>query len=71
MKSNQSNREDRQHSHKPHTVRLPGFISDEQIGLGDLIKRATSAAGIKACDGCRRRAAALNRFMVFNGGRSR
>jgi hypothetical protein len=71
MKSNQSNREPRPEQHEPHRVRLPGFISDEEIGLGDLIKRATSTVGIKPCDGCRRRAEALNRFIVFNGRRSR
>ena len=36
----------------PHRVRLPGFISDEEIGLGDVIKRATSYVGIKPCGGC-------------------
>ena len=56
---------------KPHNVRLPGFITDEEVGLGDVIKRATSAIGIKPCGGCKRRAAALNRWMVFTGSRSR
>ncbi len=46
-------------------VRLPGFINDEQVGLGDAVKRITYAAGIKPCGGCGRRAAALNRWMVF------
>lgn len=50
-------------------VRLPGFISDEEVGLGDLIKRATSAIGLRPCGGCKRRAAALNRWMVFSGKR--
>jgi hypothetical protein len=53
----------------PHRVRLPGFISDKEVGLGDAIKRATYAMGIKACDGCERRAARLNRWMVFSGKR--
>jgi hypothetical protein len=48
-----------------HRVRLPGFINDEEIGLGDAIKRATSYVGIQPCGGCERRAAALNRWMVF------
>jgi hypothetical protein len=56
---------------EPRRVRLPGFVSDEDIGLGDAIKRATSAVGIKPCGGCRRRAAALNRWVVFTGPRSR
>ena len=53
----------------PHRVRLPGFISDEDVGLGDVIKRVTNAFGIKPCGGCERRAAALNRWLVFTGGR--
>jgi hypothetical protein len=56
---------------QPHRVRLPGFISDEDIGLGDVIKRATYAIGIRACGGCERRAAALDRWMVFSGRRSK
>lgn len=53
---------------RPHKVRLPGFISEE-IGLGDVVKRATSAFGIKTCGGCARRADALNRWLVFSGSR--
>jgi hypothetical protein len=49
----------------PHRVRLPGFITDEEIGLGDVMKRATSYLGIQPCGGCADRAAALNRWMVF------
>jgi hypothetical protein len=46
------------------------------VGLGDLIKRATNAVGIQPCEGCARRAAALNRRVPFsnpaaNGYRSR
>lgn len=51
----------------PYRVRLPGFISDQDIGLGDVIKRATSAVGIRPCDDCAKRAAMLNRWMVFSG----
>ena len=58
-----------QHERKPYRVRLPGFISDNDIGLGDVIKRATYAVGIKPCGGCERRAATLNRWMVFSGKR--
>ena len=53
----------------PYRVRLPGFINDKEVGLGDVIKRATYAIGIKPCGGCGRRAAALNRWMVFSGKR--
>jgi hypothetical protein len=54
---------------QPYKVRLPGFIRDEDIGLGDVIKRATSAVGIKPCGGCERRAAALNRWFTLSGRR--
>jgi len=54
-------RDDRQ----PYRVHLPGFIKEEEIGLGDVIKRTSSLAGIKLCGGCTRRAAAFNRWVVF------
>lgn len=53
---------------QPYRMRLPGFILDEEIGLGDAIKRATYTIGIRPrrdC-GCERRAAALNRWVVFS-----
>jgi hypothetical protein len=50
---------------QPHRVRLPGFIRDEEIGLGDAVKRITYSMGFRPCGGCERRAAALNRWMVF------
>jgi hypothetical protein len=56
---------------EPYRLRLPGFILDEEIGLGDVIKRMTSAVGIKPCGGCARRAATLNRWIAFAGRRPR
>jgi len=56
---------------QPHRVRLPGFIVDEEIGFGDVIKRTTYVMGIKPCSGCEQRAAALNRWMVFTPRTSR
>ena len=50
---------------RPRTVRLPAFVSDEPVGLGDVIKRATSAAGLRPCGGCADRAAWLNSRVVF------
>jgi hypothetical protein len=62
MESNGYDKEGR----KPHRVHLPGFIkNDEEIGLGDVVKRITYAVGIKPCGGCERRATALNRWMVL------
>ena len=50
---------------EPYRVRLPRFISDEEIGLGDAVKRVTYAIGMRPCGGCAARAAALNRWMAF------
>jgi hypothetical protein len=50
---------------RPLRLRLPGFIKDEEIGLGDVVKRMTYAAGIRPCGGCERRTATLNRWIVF------
>ena len=49
-----------------HRVRLPGFLVEDEVGLGDLIKRVTYVMGIKPCSGCEKRAAALNRWMTFS-----
>ncbi len=54
---------------QPLRVRLPGFVSDEDIGLGDALKRVSYMVGIKPCGGCDKRAAALNRWMLFSAKR--
>jgi hypothetical protein len=54
----------KQPSH-PREIRLPGFIHEE-VGLGDVIKRATSTVGIKPCAPCAERAARLNRRIVIS-----
>lgn len=51
---------------EPYRVRLPGFINDEEIGLGEVLKRTTSVAGIKPCGACAERARMLNNWMVFS-----
>ena len=48
-----------------HRLRLPRFITDEEIGLGEVVTRATSYLGMKSCGACARRAAALDRWLVF------
>lgn len=55
---------------EPYRVRLPGFVRDEDVGLGDVIRRITSSAGIQPCGGCKRRAETLNSWIVFSGRRS-
>ena len=56
---------------QPYRVRLPGFVRDEEIGLGELVKRTTASLAIKPCGGCERRAAALNQWLTFTGRRWR
>jgi hypothetical protein len=51
---------------RPLTIKLPGFLSEDEIGLGDLIKSATSVVGIKPCNGCEQRASILNNWVIFN-----
>jgi hypothetical protein len=51
-------------------IRLPGFINDDEVGLGDVLKRAVHTFGIRPCGGCARRAATLNRWVSFSGKRS-
>jgi hypothetical protein len=57
-------------SGQPRRVRLPGFIVNEETGLGDMVKRTTSYLGIQPCGGCERRAAAMNRWIVLTNRRS-
>ena len=49
----------------PHRVRLPGFLIENEVGLGDAVKRITYAVGIKPCGGCETRAEVLNRWITF------
>jgi hypothetical protein len=53
---------------KPSRMRLPGFINDADIGLGDAVSRVTRAVtGRPPCQGCARRAALLNQWLTFVG----
>jgi hypothetical protein len=68
------NRNEAQHgagsaASQPYRVRLPEFILEQEIGLGNVVKRATSSIGIRPCGGCEGRAAVLNRWFVFSGRR--
>jgi hypothetical protein len=45
-------------------IRIEAPVKSE-TGLGDVLTKVTQAVGIKACNGCQRRAAALNRFVSF------
>jgi hypothetical protein len=68
-------RESRHQTRRPDTVRksthqmrLPGFV-DGDIGLGDALKHATRALGIRPCGSCEERARRLNHWMTFTGRR--
>ena len=47
----------------PFRVRLPGFVRDEEVGLGDLVKQVTTSFGVRPCGGCDKRAETLNRWV--------
>ena len=46
-------------------IRLPGFILEEPLGLGDAIQHSARSLGIAPCGSCQRRAATLNRWLAF------
>ncbi len=52
-------------------IRQQDLLKDDK-GLGDTVKRITSAVGIKPCGGCQRRAEMLNKLIQYkreNGGK--
>jgi hypothetical protein len=55
---------------EPYRVRLPGFITTEEIGLGQVITRAAYRVGVSPCGGCERRASILNSLAMFSGRKS-
>ena len=57
---------DREGKERPRRRRLPRFISDDDVGMGDVLKRATAAVGIRPCGGCEARARQLNSWMRFS-----
>ena len=63
--------DNRQSERPAYRMHLPGFVTDEDVGLGDVVKRMTYAVGIRPCGGCEKRAAALNSWMSFTGRRGR
>ena len=48
-----------------HRVRLPSFLVESEIGLGDVLANATLAVGLRPCGGCKQRAEVLNRKVVL------
>jgi hypothetical protein len=53
----------------PRRIRVPGFLVEQEIGLGSAIKRVTDSVGVRPCGGCQRRAAQLDRRVVLQGHR--
>lgn len=51
---------------QPMQFRLP-IPLPEPVGLGQLLTRATTAVGIKPCEGCKRRARALDKVVTVAG----
>jgi len=54
---------------QPLRVPIPGLR--QTVGLGQGVKRLTSALGIRPCGGCQRRARTLDRFIVMTPPRPR
>lgn len=54
---------------KPFIVRLPVFMSEHDVGLGDVVGRVAKRVGFSACGGCTRRAAQMNQWVSFTGRR--
>jgi hypothetical protein len=52
----------------PRRISLPGWMVNEEVGLGDALERAIYRVGIRprGCAGCKQRAAALNRRVVLS-----
>ncbi|MFD6878350.1 MULTISPECIES: hypothetical protein [unclassified Streptomyces] len=49
-----------------HRVRLPGFVKEDDIGLGEFVKRATRSLGIRPCGDCEERARRMNEWLTFS-----
>lgn len=47
----------------PYGLPLPGL--EKEIPLGEFLQRMTLRLGKNPCGGCARRAAAMNRWLVF------
>jgi len=66
MKARKAVREGDRQQKQAYRMRMPGFVGDQELGLGDFVKRVTYSIGIRPCGACERRAAVLNRWMVFS-----
>ena len=61
----QINLEDEQKAPKsPWRIPIPGL--PHEVGLGQAIAKATQAVGVKPCGGCKKRAEAMDKQVVFS-----
>ncbi|WP_433518108.1 integrase core domain-containing protein [Nonomuraea sp. CA-143628] len=49
-----------------HRAVLPRFIVKEPMGLGQIVKRVTTAVGIKPCHPCEVRAECTDRMLIYD-----
>jgi hypothetical protein len=57
------------HTPDQSSLGLAPYRIEDQIGLGDIVKRATGAMGIQPCQKCHERAARLNQWVSITGRR--
>jgi hypothetical protein len=46
-------------------IRVPFRMQQPSVGLGDVVKRVTTAVGFRPCSACQKRAEVLNRMVQF------
>jgi hypothetical protein len=68
---NEQDENNSKNEHATYRLRIPGFITDKDVGLGDVVKRVTYAVGMKPCGGCEQRAATLNSWLTLSPRRGR
>jgi hypothetical protein len=51
---------------RPYRLLVPWTIKRDEVGLGDIIRKAASSIGFKHCDACERRAGRINEWIVFS-----
>jgi hypothetical protein len=49
-----------------HSIRLPRFLVDEPVGLGQVVKRITKLIGVQPCGACEDRAARLDQWLSIS-----
>ena len=55
----------------PRPIRIPLPAIQREVGLGQAVKRVTTALGIRPCSSCAQRARALDQRLVFSAMRGK